>query len=202
MARLVRAKQDTEKSSRDSGKKINKHFEFKFGFMVGLKDDYRDVTWEQMQQEIRELLQRKYPGGNFTAVGGYILIDGRACYPQDFDYEAMDRKPGTKPPLYTLTPEEQKQIQILERLEREGRLDNALAKNPSHLFTSKETDRLREFRQKKGSKPVTEVEWTEQDADDESIAEEETAKALKSLPPTFPLTRKEREPVKRLRRAR
>lgn len=192
MAKVVRVKKKPE-PAKDSGNKIQKTFEFKHGFMLGLGDDYRDVTWEEMQARIRKALAAEFPGGLFTPVGGHILINGRACYPHDFDYGTMDRKLGTRPPLYTLTKEEQDAIRVEERIERESKYTNHLAKNPTHLLTSRETTELNRLRQnasktaapaakpavkKTASKPV---EWTEDDIDNEEVAVEETKRIVRKV---------------------
>lgn len=191
MAKVVRVKKKPE-PAKDSSNKIQKTFEFKHGFMLGLGDDYRDVTWEEMQDRIRKALAAEFPGGLFTPVGGHILINGRACYPHDFDYGTMDRKPGTRPPLYTLTKEEQDAIRVQERVERESKYTNHLAKNPTHLLTSRETTELNRLRQNASKsatsavKPVVKVaskpvEWTEDDINNEEIAVEETKRIVRKV---------------------
>lgn len=186
MAKVVRVKRKPEKKQ-DSGKQIQKTLEFKHGFMVGLKDDYRELTWEDAQERIRKALEAEFPGGRFTPVGGLILIDGKACYPHDFDYEAMDRKPGTHPPLYTLTREEQELVKVEERIARESKNPNTLARNPTNLLTSRETDTLRKIRSKGLTKQETReamgdsVEWTEEDINDDELVAQETKKALRKI---------------------
>src|SRR5262249_39379247 len=148
------------------------------------------------QEEIRELLKKRFPHGNFTPSGGYLLVHEddhrvRACYPHDFDYDTMARKPGTIPPLYTLSQDEQNEVrklqrEIEERAVREKRREletgSTLATNPRTLLTTHETDRLQNITKKRvvRVKPevVQEVEWDENDVADETIAEKETAKLL------------------------
>lgn len=195
---------------KDSGKRISKSHEFKVNMYVSLSDKHRGLTWEQMQERIAELIKQEWPDALVTPMGGHILIDGRACYPHDFDYTTMDRKPGTHPPLYTLSDAEQREVQVLQRIERERKNPNRLARNPEHLLTSRETDMLNKIRGRKPSievrvgskdpaKPVASasirrngkdihaqstdlVEWTEKDADNEELAEKETAKLLRKIP--------------------
>lgn len=188
MAKVVRVKPKA-KPVKDSGNRVQKTLEFKHGFMVGLGDEYRDVTWEDMQERIRKVLENEFPGGLFTPVGGLILINGRACYPHDFDYGTMDRKPGTKPPLYTLTKEEQDAIRVEERIARESQNPNTLARNPTNLLTSRETDKLNAMRRGKtgtgvavtSSGKVAEIEWSESDIDDDSVVAAETKKVVRKI---------------------
>jgi hypothetical protein len=205
MARIVRAKAaEKEQTRKDTGKRVQKVYEFQHSVIVSLNDGFRDVTWDQMLDTVREALAERFPGGRVTSIGGHILIDGKACYPHDFDYELMDRKPGTFPPPYTLTDEEKKQIGMLERINRERKAPE-MARNPEHMLTTGETSALRRIRAaKNGVKdprrppaPVIAVapEWTEQDADDEALVERETAKLLKRIP-----VKKPKEPVRVLRR--
>jgi len=201
VAKVVRSK---PKPPEDGGRRVSYNFEFKHQFIVGLRVN-GGPTFEEVQQEIQKMLLEKYPNGVFTPSGGYILIDGRACYPWDFDYEKQDRKPGTKPPLYTLSEDERREIAIDERIQRERdrerRTGNGLATNPTHLLTDRESSRLRKLREAKEGKQVTSVtvsepEWTEADAKDEDLVERETAKLLKKLPKPA----SQRRPVKTLRR--
>lgn len=191
MARAVRV---SKYSPGNKERRVSYNFEFKHQFIVGIRPGSGGPTFEQVQEDIRQMLREKYPNGNYTASGGYILIDGRACYPSDFDYESGDRKPGTHPPLYTLTDEEQREIKIQERItrerDREIRTGNSLATNPTHLLTAEESSRLREVRSRgpvkvrtgSGKQVQMEVEWSEKDMGNEELAEAETAKLLEKLP--------------------
>lgn len=213
MAKVVRAKPlrvkpKAQKQNQDSGKRVQKTIEFKHGFMVGLSNGFREVTWEDMQERIRKALEAEFPGGSFTPVGGLILIDGKACYPHDFDYETMDRKPGTHPPLYTLTKEEQDEVRVLERIDRESKNPNKLARNPTNLLTSRELDRLNAVRRRKSGtgtgvtssgEPVN-VEWSERDVHDETVAEEATKKIIRRLPVSKPEPAKKPAPKKLVRK--
>ena len=214
MAKAIRVKPKPPEEKSSTGDKedrrISYNFEFRHQFIVGIRMLESGVTYEQVQQDILDMLRAKYPGGVFTPSGGYILIDGKACYPGDFDYETRDRRPGTRPPLYTLTAEEQREIGLLDRIERERKREiqtgNGLATNPTHLLTAPEVDRLKKFREKQGTskeaerrpvrvksgsatgrtssgQPVT-VEWTEKDAGNEDLVAEETAKILGKMPLT------------------
>lgn len=182
MAKLVRAAKPKDAQEKvDSGKKIQKVVEFRFNVVMSYGDGHRAQSWEEAQQEARRVLLERWPDARFTPVGGYILIDGRACYPDDFDMEIMDRKPGTHPPLYTLTHVEQEEIRLQDRIARDAKNPNHLARNPVGLLTTKETDHLKRIRSR-GAAPVQNVEWTAQDAENENLAEQETAKLLKKLP--------------------
>jgi ASC-1-like (ASCH) protein len=190
--------EEVEEETSENPEWVAHCFEFRHQFLVGVKmveggELIDDVgTWEEVQQEIRELLKKRFPHGHFTPSGGYLLVheDGgrvRACYPHDFDYEKMERKPGTVPPLYTLSHEEQLEVkelqkQIEQRAQREKAREietgSNIATNPRTLLTARETDRLSRIVKKVPAKKVEAVEWTEEDAADETLAEKETAKLL------------------------
>lgn len=202
MAKAVIRKPKKESAQQDPEKWVSHNFEFKHDFIVSIKmmeggELIEGVpTWEEVQEEIRDLLRERFPQGNFTPSGGYIIIredDGRvrACYPGDFDYETMDRRPGTHPPLYTLSHEEQKEVRALQlevekRVQREKAREeatgNSLARNPTNLLTLRETTKVQKIRNKAHSKPPQNVEWTEEDVADESLAEKETEKLLSTSP--------------------
>lgn len=201
MAKAVIRKPKKESAQQDPEKWVSHNFEFKHDFIVSVKmmeggELIEGVpTWEEVQEEIRGLLKERFPHGHFTPSGGYIIIredDGRvrACYPGDFDYETMDRKPGTHPPLYTLSHEEQREVRELQRQveirvqrekAREESTGNSLARNPPNLLTLKETTAVQRIA--KRSRPKVEsVEWTEEDMVDETLADKETQKLLKTAP--------------------
>lgn len=198
-----------ESAEQNPEKWVAHHFEFRHQFLVGVKtmeggELIPDVgTWEEVQEEIRELLKKRFPHGMFTPSGGYLLIredDGkvRACYPHDFDYGTMDRKPGTVPPLYTLSQEEQKEVRELQReverrVEREKANGNELARNPTNLLTARETAAAKRIVRTRPKPAPEKVEWTEDDAGDEALAEKETAKLLQGMP-------SRRRPVRRVKR--
>lgn len=219
MAKVVISKKPPRKESapQDPEKWVSQQFEFRHQFLVSVKSmaggkPIPDVgTWEEVQEEIRELLIKRFPHGHFTPSGGYILVREedsrvRACYPQDFDYGTMSRKPGTMPPLHTLNQEEQKEVrelqrQVEQRAQREkGRAEqtgNHLARNPTNLLTSRETDALKRIRSRPRpqAQPEPKVEWTEKDAGDEALVEIETEKLLKDTAVGQP-----RRAVRRLKR--
>lgn len=212
---VVRRTPKKESAEQDPEKWVSNHFEFRHQFIVGVKSMEGGVpvldvgTWEEVQEEIRGLLRKRFPNGMFTPSGGYLLIredDGkvRACYPHDFDYETMERKPGTMPPLYTLSHEEQAEVRALQRQveerakrekEREARTGNSLATNPRNLLTARETTKLQSIRTKPRVQKVENVEWTEADAADEGLAEKETKKLLREVP-----SDRQRHSVRRLKR--
>lgn len=195
---VIRKPPKKESAEQDPEKWVAYCFEFRHQFLVGVKameggETIADVgTWEEVQQEISDLLKKRFPHGQFTPSGGYLLVheDGgrvRACYPHDFDYETMERKPGTVPPLYTLSHEEQLEVKELQRQveqraqrekAREIETGSTLATNPRTLLTARETDRLSRIVKKVPAKKAETVEWTEEDAADETLAEKETAKLL------------------------
>lgn len=205
MARaVIRNKPKKEPVEQDPEKWVSHNFEFKHQFLVGVKmmeggEPVEGVpTWEEVQEEIKALLRKRFPKGSFTPSGGYLIIhegNGRvqACYPHDFDYATMDRKPGTHPPLYTLTQDEQKEVRELQRqVELRAHHEssrvlvtgNSLARNPTNLLTTHETDALQRIKRKRvparSSQVETSgpVEWSEEDADNETLVEQETEKLL------------------------
>ena len=197
---MVKTVRVSKTSAERKNRRLSYNFEFKHQFIVGIKPGNDGPTFEQVQDDIRKMLQERYPGGVYTPSGGYVLINGRACYPWDFDYETGDRKPGTVPPLYTLTEDEQKEIKLQERIvrerKRELRTGNTLATNPTHLLTASEVSKLQEVRARKpvrvrtgaGKQMEMDVEWSEKDAGDEKLVEAETAKLLKNFAPSKKVT--------------
>lgn len=205
MAKVVRRAAAKEKPEGER-KWVSHNFEFKFITSIKVLENGQPVhgapTWEEIQREIKEHLLKKYPNGRFSSAGGYILINGRACYPHEFDYSTMDRMPGTRPPLYTLTREEQEELKVLDRIkgerDRELSTGNSLATNPTHLLTASESLKLRKMRENKPSAPAKRpvrvksgsgiartssgkqvtVEWSEKDAGNEDLVTAETEKLL------------------------
>ena len=72
---------------------------------------------------------------------GYYLVNGRVCLPDDYDPATRDFKPGTHPPLWAMSPDEQK---IVQRIDREKSRPE-IARQPQHLRTSTETDEYHEL---------------------------------------------------------
>lgn len=75
-----------------------------------------------------------------TNLGGYYLVDGRVCLPDDYDPSTRGFKPGAHPPLWAMAPDER---EILKRIEREKSLPK-IAQQPQNLRTTQETDALHE----------------------------------------------------------
>lgn len=71
---------------------------------IGKDDD--DRTIEQFIAAIRYMLTEpaEVAAHNVTLHGGYYLIDGHVCLPEDYDPATKDRKPGTYPPEWAGGP--------------------------------------------------------------------------------------------------
>lgn len=80
----------------------------RFEFSVGANDD--DRTIEQFEADIRDAISRVNGTSinNATIMGGYYIIDGKVCLPQDYDPATKNRKPGTFPPVWAGGPDPKK----------------------------------------------------------------------------------------------
>lgn len=79
---------------------------------IGQNDD--DRTLEQFEADCKRLLRtdpgpQGLPPHNITTLGGYYLIDGKVCMPDDYDPATKNRKPGTYPPRWAGGPDPSKQ---------------------------------------------------------------------------------------------
>jgi hypothetical protein len=99
-------------------------------------DDPR--LFEDFEREIKEAVLARNPGALVTKMGGYYLVGGKVCLPDDYDPETKDFKKGKFPPAWAGGPTES---EIRARIAREQGLP-ALARNPANLLTAKETDAL------------------------------------------------------------
>lgn len=96
---------------------------------------------EQVREDIREDLKNgKTQAKLVTNMGGYYLVDGRVCLPDDYDPATRGFKPGAHPPLWAMGPDER---EVLKRIEREKNLPK-MAQQPQNLRTTQETDALHE----------------------------------------------------------
>lgn len=100
-------------------------------------DDGRSI--EQFRDDVKQALTD--PDGvvrakRVTNTGGYYLVNGKVCLPDDYDPKTRGFKPGAHPPLWAMSADERA---IQARIEKEKSLP-ALARNPEGLRTSKETD--------------------------------------------------------------
>jgi hypothetical protein len=168
----------------DSGKPIQKStsLEVSIKCIVSVGNGDRDRTFEEWIDAIREAVHGiDCPEGaqiRFTPTGGYYIVNGRVCLPDDFDPETKDFKPGTRPPLWASTEPEKKQWEILDRIEREKNNPNTLARNPPNLATLAESSRP-------GRRTVTvqrgkDFAWKDE-SDAEDVAGTVTEKAADNL---------------------
>lgn len=94
---------------------------------------------EQVREDIKDDLKNgKTQAKLVTNLGGYYLVDGRVCLPDDYDPKTRGFKPGAHPPLWAMAPDER---EVLKRIEREKSLP-AMARQPQNLRTTQETDAL------------------------------------------------------------
>lgn len=87
-------------------------------------DAYRGESYESFVEAFRQFTKERWPGANFTPIGGYYLVDGKVCRVEDFDRQTMNRKPGTFPPSWSLVGDEKKDAIQAER-EEEKRAEQA-----------------------------------------------------------------------------
>jgi hypothetical protein len=133
----------------DSGKQVQKSasLEVTVKFIASIGNGDRERSYEGWIQVIRDAVGAVagQEGGltRFTPTGGYYIVNGRVCLPEDFDPETKDFKPGTRSPLWASTEPEKRQWEILERIERDNAKPNTLARNEPRLLTLEETPRRR-----------------------------------------------------------
>lgn len=145
MAKIIRPKKAAEEKKSDSGKPVQKVLQFRMDVMVSNGNGDRGTSFEEFQSVIREMIKERYPTAQFTPSGGYYLIDGKVCRPTDFDWETMDRKPGTYPPLWSLTAQEQMEVKQQQRIREDAARANTLSRQPPNLRTSRELDELKKI---------------------------------------------------------
>lgn len=106
--------------------------------MVALgKGDPRSI--EQVREDIKDDLKNgKTQAKLVTNLGGYYLVDGKVCLPDDYDPNTRGFKPGAHPPLWAMAPDER---EILKRIEREKN-NPPMSRQPQNLRTTQETDAL------------------------------------------------------------
>lgn len=123
-------------------------------------EDTRSI--EEIREDIKADL--KDPNGRtraklVTNMGGYYLVDGRVCLPDDYDPTTRGFKPGAHPPLWAMGPDERA---VLARIERE-KSRPALAQNPKGLRTAAETDAVKKHRPRTPGEALTDLyentEW-------------------------------------------
>jgi hypothetical protein len=134
---IKRASNAIEESESASmiAKSVNLTLQFKVIASSGDKD--RERTYEQYLGDIRNALAT-IGVDHVTPVGGYYIIDGKVCLPEDYDPETQNRKPGTRPPVWAMSESDKEQAKILERIERERGLSK-LSRQPPNLATAAET---------------------------------------------------------------
>lgn len=128
---------------------VQKVFQLRLDFIVSHGNKYDGESHEEVMAKFRAFVKENWPDAHFTPTGGYYLIDdadGRreVCRPQDFDCATMARKPGTHPPSWSLTAEQQTALERQMRVTREL-AQPALTRNPTTLYTAKELDRMAEL---------------------------------------------------------
>lgn len=130
------------------GRGVHKVFQLRLDFLVSQGDTYEGESYYEVEKKLGDFIQANWPGASFHRTGGYYLIDGpdglrEACRPDDFDHGTMQRIPGTRPPSWSVSPE---QLASLDRqyrvLEDEAR-PNKLAMRPGNLYTGPEMDKLK-----------------------------------------------------------
>lgn len=200
MAKVVRAKKAAAGKS-DSGKSVQKVVQLRMDFMVSNGNGDRENSFEAVQDRIRELILAEFPNARFTPTGGYYILDGKVCRPGDFDRETMDRKPGTFPPLWSLTAEEQAEVKRQQRVLEDAVRPNTLARQPANLRTSRELDELKKQAEREQQTVRRVSHQTDELRALAKEAEKEQKKVLRRISQERPdLIPAEEAPKKQLRR--
>lgn len=138
MARVKRSTiQHQREEKSEPAKMIAKSANLSLKIIVSSGTHDRDRTYEEYIRDITAAL--KAIGVDYvTPAGGYYIVDGKVCLPEDYDSETQNRKPGTHPPLWAMTDADREQAKILERIEQQKSYP-ALSRQPPNLRTSAET---------------------------------------------------------------
>lgn len=208
MARKLKRLDISENSGKnDPANSIAKSVNIQLNFIVSSGNDDRERTYEEFIEEIQTAL--KAIGVNHvTPAGGYYIIDGKVCLPEDYDPETQNRKPGTHPPVWAMTEADRQEQRILERVQAQWGYDK-LSRQPPNLRTATETPKAKMARISSQSSPkrrsgydwdshtkntkdlasvapvtsdeVPELEWDVADIDDDDIVDEMTQNATHQL---------------------
>lgn len=126
---------------------VQKVIQLRLDFIVRQGAQYEGESYQEVEAKLQKFVEENWPEAHFHRSGGYYLIDSpegqrEVCRPDDFDFENMTRKPGTRPPSWSMDKELaasiERQYRVLEEMERPP-----LARNPGNLYTTAETDKLR-----------------------------------------------------------
>lgn len=141
--RKVTRRKVTKKSAAPTRPHPGKNVEVKVEVTIMVSTGAGDPrSIDEIREDIKADL--KNPNGKtraklVTNMGGYYLVDGKVCLPDDYDPNTRGFKPGAHPPLWAMGPDER---DVLKRIEREKATRPAMARNPENLRTSEETDAL------------------------------------------------------------
>lgn len=134
-------KTTTEPTNPNPNKQV--HIEVKLSLIISVgREDTRSI--EQLREDVKNAVLAKEPAARVTNTGGYYLVNGKVCLPDDYDPVTRDFKPGRHAPLWAMSSDER---DILARIEREKKLP-MMARQPQNLRTSKEADRFNASQQK------------------------------------------------------
>lgn len=170
---------------------------------IGTHD--RDRTHEQFVEDLMKLLG-KVPYGqegiHASKTGGYYILDGRVCIPEDYDPKTQNFKPGAVPPSWaggpkkSAIPSAQSQMQYdLEHLSRDaydkkyglGKYKNTgdRARIITPEMQAQKREEWRIAKQKKEEADIEDFDWDVSDASDSDglskEADKTTARAIKRL---------------------
>jgi hypothetical protein len=159
MAKGLRHKPAAEKE--DSGNTVqkNEQYEIAVKFIASQGNGHRDVLLEEFRDRIKKAISAEFGGDvRFTSTGGYYLVAGKVCMPEDFDPETMDRKPGTHPPSWAADGDEKKAAIEAERAARAAENQRIFAVNAANKAkpAEKEDDipQSKKLKPRKGTVPV------------------------------------------------
>jgi hypothetical protein len=180
-------------------------------FSVGTED--RDRTYEEFLEWIRKKIGPvkpgafdeegnvvRNPGVHMTVTGGYYILDGKVCLPDDYDTEKGNFKPGAVPPTWAGGPSK-KTFTIAQQIEHdmktlsEDAFDQkySLGKYaPKPVAPSVTPEAKRKVvsirnraKERLEDEELEEFEWDEDDVTDDAkmgaIADESASRAVKRL---------------------
>jgi hypothetical protein len=154
VARKVAPKKTVKKSAAPQRPTPGKNVEVKVEVTIMVSTGPEDTrSIEEIREDIKADL--KDPNGRtraklVTNMGGYYLVDGRVCLPDDYDPSTRGFKKGAHPPLWAMGPDERA---VLARIERE-KSRPGLAQNPANLRTTQETDALHKQQERRPRTPA------------------------------------------------
>lgn len=140
---------------------VQKVIQIRLDFMVRQGAQYEGESYQEVERKLKDFVEANWPEAYYHRSGGYYLIDSpegqrEVCRPDDFDFETMTRRPGTRPPDWSMSKEMAASIERQYRvLEEMG--NPPLSRNPGDLYTTKEIDKLKSESSKVAEKKLDRI---------------------------------------------